>query len=168
MQLRLGIGLSLAAVVAVGSTSAQAAPVVGKSAPALVATELDGTTFDLAAERGKVTIVNFWATWCGPCRIEMPRLNEFYRKHHAEGIDVIGLSVDRTRDIGDVRKIMQAVDYPAALSRTAKANGFGDPRVLPITYIVDATGVLKAVIEPDAAGITEQKLDDLVLPLLHE
>ncbi len=58
---------------------------VGQPAPALVAQELSGQTFDLAAQRGKVVVINFWATWCPPCRKEMPALDAFYRKYHSQG-----------------------------------------------------------------------------------
>jgi hypothetical protein len=59
---------------------ARAAPEIGKAAPELVVTELDGQTFDLAKLRGKVVLVSYWATWCAPCRKDMPKLDAFYRR----------------------------------------------------------------------------------------
>src|SRR6516162_6561310 len=77
-------------------TLASAEP--GQPAPALTVATLNGNTFDLSAQRGKVTIVNFWAAWCPPCRKEMPTLDAFYRRYHAQGLEMIGLSADRPHD----------------------------------------------------------------------
>ena len=79
------------------------------AAPALVATALDGQTFDLAKLRGKVVLVNFWATWCAPCRKEMPTLDAFYRRYRAQGFEMIGVSVDFARDAGKMR--LEGKDY---------------------------------------------------------
>src|SRR5579862_1980932 len=95
---------------------------VGQPAPALIAPQLDGRTFDLAAERGKVVIVNFWASWCGPCRAEMPLLNRFYLAHRAQGLALLGVSVDDRHDRKQVLEIMRQFAYPAVLAATAKVN----------------------------------------------
>src|ERR1700746_839679 len=110
---------------------------IGQAAPALVVQELSGQTFDLAAQRGKVVIVNFWATWCPPCRKEMPALDAFYRKYHLRGLEMIGVSVDRPRDASEVHRVMQSFSYPAGIVDDAKINGFGTPDSLPITFVVD-------------------------------
>ncbi|MBV8454651.1 MAG: TlpA family protein disulfide reductase [Deltaproteobacteria bacterium] len=141
---------------------------LGQPAPALVVEELNGNTFDLAAQRGKVTIVNFWATWCPPCRKEMPALDQFYRRYHAQGLEMIGLSADRPHDRSDVIKVMQLFSYPAAMLDDAKSNGFSDPSALPVTYVVDAQGVVRAKLTPDEKPVTEQSLAAAVLPLLPQ
>jgi cytochrome c biogenesis protein CcmG, thiol:disulfide interchange protein DsbE len=139
---------------------------VGEKAPALIVPELSGQIFDLGALRGRVLVVNFWATWCPPCRKEMPTLNAFYERYHRQGLEMIGLSVDRSRDESDVRKVMQSFSYPAAMLDDAENNGFGSPTELPVTYVVDAEGVVRAKLTPDSNPITEKSLDDAVLPLL--
>jgi cytochrome c biogenesis protein CcmG, thiol:disulfide interchange protein DsbE len=73
-----------------------AGDLVGQSAQALIVTTLDGKTVDLASLRGKVVLVNYWATWCAPCREEMPTLSAFYRAYHERGLEMIGISVDQT------------------------------------------------------------------------
>ena len=139
---------------------------LGQPAPALVIEELNGNTFDLAALRGKVTIVNFWATWCPPCRKEMPALDAFYRRYHAQGLEMIGLSADRPHDRSEVIRVMQSFSYPAAMLDDAKSDGFGDPSALPVTYVIDTNGVLRVKFTPDDKPLTEQSLTDSVLPLL--
>ena len=138
---------------------------VGQPAPPLVVTQLDGRTFDLKALRGKVVIVNVWATWCSPCRAEMPRLAAFYRRYHAQGVELLGLSVDEASDLATVRQVMQGVGYPAALATTAKVNGFGPPVAVPVTWIIDATGVVRARLMSGTA-VTDESLSQAVLPLL--
>jgi cytochrome c biogenesis protein CcmG, thiol:disulfide interchange protein DsbE len=136
---------------------------VGQPAPALTAPELDGKTFDLAALRGKVVIVNFWATWCGPCRAEMPLLNRFYLEHRAQGLALVGVSVDDRHDRKEVAEVMRQFAYPAVLASSAGANGFGPPLAVPMTWIIDANGVVRARL---VSAVTEQALSAAVLPLL--
>jgi peroxiredoxin len=96
----------------------------------------------------------------------MPALDAFYRRYHAMGVDMIGISADRPRDRSDVVKVMQGFTYPAAMMRDADPNGFGAPEALPETFVVDQTGVVRAMFRPDQTGVTEQSLAAAVLPLL--
>jgi thiol-disulfide isomerase/thioredoxin len=161
--------LSTAAAVLGGGWAAFAAsaPEVGRAAPPLVVPQLDGRTFDLAALRGKVVIVNFWATWCSPCRAEMPLLDSFYRRHHARGLELLGLSVDDAHDKAEVARIMSRLSYPAALAANAKVNGFGPPLAVPTTWIIDSAGIVRARLMAGNA-VTEQALEQIVLPLLAQ
>lgn len=145
---------------------ALAAAEVGQPAPPLATTELDGQSFDLAALHGKVVIVNFWATWCVPCRAEMPALNTFYREYHDQGLEMIGISADRPRDRSDVVRMMQSFAYPAAMLRDAKVNGFGAPEAIPVTFVVDRAGTVRAMFRADQTEVTQQSLGAAVLPLL--
>jgi len=61
-------------------------------------TAVDGTAFDLAKWRGKVVLVDFWATWCGPCRRAVPAVVNIYRKQHDKGFEIVGISLDKDRD----------------------------------------------------------------------
>jgi thiol-disulfide isomerase/thioredoxin len=143
-------------------TRARAAPEMDQPAPALIATALDGQIFDLAKLRGKVVLVNFWATWCAPCRREMPILDAFYRRYRGQGLELIGISVDFARDSAKMRKAAGAVSYPTAMASDIPVNGFGPPEGVPVTYVVDAEGVVR-----DKFIATPSKLlHNVVIPLL--
>ncbi len=138
----------------------------GDAAPALHVVTLDGKPFDLASLHGKVVVFNLWATWCPPCRDEMPQLDAFYRKYAARGVVVFGLSEDSIDQADEVRETMKPFTYPAALAQGAQENGFRTPRVLPITYVIDAEGVIRAKLWPGGTPVTEANLEQAVEPLL--
>ena len=143
-------------------TPARAAPEMDHPAPPLIATALDGQTLDLAKLRGKVILVNFWATWCAPCRREMPVLDAFYRRYREHGLELIGISVDFARDGAKMRKAGGAVSYPTAMANDMSVNGFGPPEGVPVTYVIDVEGIVR-----DKFIATPNKLlHDVVIPLL--
>ena len=150
------------------SSPAYAAVDVGQPAPDLVVDRLDGQAFDLANQRGEVTIINFWATWCEPCRKETPALQAVYRRYHADGLEMIGLSADRAHERAEVAKAAASFGYPVAMLEDTEDNGFGSPAELPQTYVVDRNEIIRAVFLPDKGALTEQALTDAVLPLLAE
>ena len=141
---------------------ARAAPEIGKAAPALVITELGGQTFDLAKLRGKVVLVNYWATWCAPCRKDMPKLDAFYRSHHQQNLEIIGISVDRQGDLAKVRKVMASLAYPVAILKDITVDGFGPPEGVPITWIIDVDGQVR----DRMIDVRDELLRGIVVPLL--
>jgi thiol-disulfide isomerase/thioredoxin len=142
--------------------AAWAAPIVDQSAPSLILTQLNGEPFDLSKLRDKVVLVNYWATWCAPCRKEMPILDSFYRKHHGQGLEMIGISADRPQDFAKMRKISGSLAYPTATLDQVTDNGFGPPEGFPVTYVIDRNGVIR----DKFIDVREQLLTDVVLPLL--
>jgi thiol-disulfide isomerase/thioredoxin len=138
----------------------------GDAAPALKGTTLDGKPFELAALKGKVVVVNLWATWCGPCREEMPSLDAFAGQYAARGVVVVGLDEDDPKDADEVRKVMAAFHYPALMAANAATDDFHQPRVLPMTYVIDARGVIRARLWPAGTPVTAASLEKAVTPLL--
>jgi len=108
-----------------------AATEVGQTAPPLIVRELDGQSFDLAAQRGKVVLVDFWATWCPPCRQEMPVLDAVYRRYRDQGLAVIGVSVDSSHDRSAVGKLMQAFAYRRRCCAMRRQTGSGHRQRCP-------------------------------------
>jgi len=158
---RLAVGVAILWL-APASDPARAAPEIDKAAPALVVTELDGGTFDLAKLRGKVVLVSYWATWCAPCRKDMPKLDAFYRRYHPQNLEIIGISVDRQSDLKKVRKVMASLAYPVAVLKDVSVDGFGKPEGVPITWIIDADGKVR----DRMIDVRDELLNGLVVPLL--
>jgi peroxiredoxin len=86
--------------------------VVGQTAPAITLTTLDGTRIDTANLRGKVVIVTFWATWCEPCREELPLLSRYAADHAAQGLVVLGFSLDTAEAREQVAAIARTLSFP--------------------------------------------------------
>jgi cytochrome c biogenesis protein CcmG/thiol:disulfide interchange protein DsbE len=146
--------------------AAHAAPVIGRPAPPLVGQTLNGQRFDLSALRGRVVVVNLWATWCGPCREEMPALDAFSRRYAPRGVVVIGLDEDKPQALPMAERIMNGAAYPALPAATAQADGFGMPPSLPVTVIIGPDGVVRTIFSGVNGLLTEQTLAALVEPLL--
>jgi cytochrome c biogenesis protein CcmG/thiol:disulfide interchange protein DsbE len=142
-------------------------PEEGKAAPALQARLLDGSQFSLADQTGKVVIVNFWATWCAPCRAEMPALDTYYQRHKAEGLELVAISMDEPKDEAKVREVMRAFAFPAALTRDAQFKGYGRVWRLPLTFVIDRHGVLRKESWYGDPGIDGPLLEKTITPLLN-
>jgi thiol-disulfide isomerase/thioredoxin len=110
------------------------------AAPAFGVKGIDGSTVNLAAARGKVVLLNFWATWCGPCRMEVPDLVELQKKYQ-DRLQVIGLVIDDT-DEDAVRKFAKrySINYPVAMATDEMRFQFGGVPALPTSFIIDAQG----------------------------
>lgn len=137
---------------------------VGKPVPGFEAQDLGGKTVRLESFKGKYVLVDFWATWCAPCIAELPRLQEAYRKYHASGFEILGVSLDETRtavvDFVKVRKL----PWPQLHNGTAGADlvdAFGVSSI-PATYLVDPEGT---IVRLDLRGpALESTLSRLIKP----
>jgi cytochrome c biogenesis protein CcmG/thiol:disulfide interchange protein DsbE len=125
--------------------------------PRYALTALDGTPLSPDALRGKVVLINFWATWCLPCRVEMPLLQRMAERHREAGLIVVGLSVDRGAE-ESVRTFLRerGVTYPVAVVGSDVERAFGGVRGYPTSILVDRDGVVRhVVIGPLAAASFE-------------
>lgn len=114
---------------------------VGDTMPGYSAQYLDGKPFVLSSEAGKVVFVNVWATWCGPCRMEIPELQELHDKYSSRGFNVVGVSIDDT-GVEDVRKFVdqQKIGYPIVIDAEGKLANILQTTVLPTSVILDRNG----------------------------
>ena len=137
-----------------------------RPAPELSATLLDGRSFTLHQVAGKVLIVNFWATWCAPCREEMPALEAFRSKYHGRGIEVLAISLDEPRNLPAVRTTLQVYGFEAALSAQTSYEGYGRIWRLPTTFVIDREGRLRTELTTGTAPVDLAWLERHVAPLL--
>jgi len=132
-------------------------PLMDKSAPAFALDDLSGKKVSLGSYRGKAVLVNFWATWCGPCKVETPWLVELRDKYAAQGFEVLGVDTEaddlKPDDAGGWAKNKAAVskfiadervDYPMLLDGDSISHDYGDPDALPASFFVDRSGKIVA------------------------
>ena len=138
----------------------------GEPAPAIEATTWNGGHFSLAGERGHVVIVHFWASWCTPCRLEMPILDAYYRQHRGDGVDVLAINMDDKDAMAEAHAAMQGFAFPAASYADAHAEGWGRIWKLPLTFVIDRNGVVRRDAFTAAPKVDAAVLDVEVTPLL--
>ncbi len=154
------IALFLASVL----SPALAEPRLQERAPALTVPLADGRDFDLDAMRGKVVLIAFWATWCGPCLEEMPALEKYYGEHKVDGFEVIALSVDKPANRAKAFRVLAKLSFPGAILSDATSNGFGIPEAVPVSYLVDAQGIVRN----QFVAVDVSLLNEVVTPLLKK
>jgi thiol-disulfide isomerase/thioredoxin len=113
----------------------------GQSAPDFELQSLDGKSVKLSDLRGKAVLLNFWATWCGPCKIEMPLFVELQKQYGPDGFQIVGVAMDDSspEDIGKFVKEM-GINYPILLGKEAVGQRYGGVGVLPTTFFIDRDG----------------------------
>lgn len=112
-----------------------------RKAPNFSLKAIDGKTIELSKLKGKTVIVNFWATWCGPCRAEIPGFLEVYEKYKSKGLEIVGVSLDQG-GWDDVKPFVKKfnISYPVVLGNEKISREYGDIEAIPTTFIVDKNG----------------------------
>ena len=138
--------LSLGLMLMVGPDTEATALLVGKPAPDFMLHGSSGNHVHLADYRGKAVLVNFWATWCGPCRVEIPWFVEFDRSYRDRGFAVIGVSLD-AEGWSAVRPFVEQknVSYPVVLGDDRISQQYGGIDSLPTSFVLDRAGKIVAV-----------------------
>lgn len=167
LSIRRRLFLGLAAASLPGLASA-ADLTVGAPAPIIRARLLDGSEMVVGGASGKVTIVNFWATWCAPCREEMPAIQAYYDKHKDEGLQVLAISMDKPSTVAEARRVAQSFSFPVALQSDADFKGLGRIWRMPSTFVVDAQGILRRNGHVGEPTVDLASLEAQVTPLLRK
>jgi len=137
-------------------------PLRGKPAPAFTLVDLDGRKVSLSDFKGHPLVVNFWATYCPPCKLEMPWLEDFSRKYASDGFEVVGVTYDSEVGRDTIAKDTQklGVTYPILLSDPkAEKDYLSDSEVLPMSFYVDRAG---KIIEVTAGMGSKDELEAMV------
>jgi thiol-disulfide isomerase/thioredoxin len=129
---------------------------------------LDGARIDSESLKGKVVLVHFWASWCAPCREELPAIEAFYQAHAKDGLEIVAVSLDDDADKSKVRDFVRPYAFPVAMMRDARMDGFGRIWVLPLSILIDRQGRIRKADWTGEQGIDAMRLNSIVLPLLSE
>lgn len=138
---------------------------VGRPAPEIVVERLNGKSLSLSSLRGKVVLLDVWASWCGPCKQELPMLDAIAGRLRGQGVEVLAVSVDQQRE--NVVKFMESRAHwsltVAHDPRGAIADTF-QPDKMPTSYVIDRAGIIRHVnsgFEPADAPVIERRLAEL-------
>jgi len=157
----MAAALALAPAVAPAVAGAKAIA-VGDRAPEFELTLIDGAKVPLSSLRGQVVVLNFWATWCGPCRTELPLLDRYYELNKRHGLSVFAITTQDSLPLSRLKTLFAAMKMPSA--RRIKGP-YPILRGLPTNYVIDRAGVVRYA----ASGAFDlDTLNTVLVPLLRE
>jgi len=163
----LRAGLLVTSVLLAGLLHAMPAQVgvLHKQAPEFVRNDLSGKKVDLNAYRGKVVLLNFWATWCGPCQVELPRFSVWQKQYGPAGLQVIAVSMDD--ESTGVRPVVRKLklDFPVVMGDEKLGILYGGVLGLPVTFLIGRDGRVSAKFE---GGADLQALESRIKQLLAQ
>lgn len=161
---KICMGLALSAFAAVSLASSG---LTGQPAPDFALKSSTGANLRLSEYRGDVVMINFWATWCGPCRQEMPLLDELSSRYERVGFKLLGVNIDddSNRAMAMIEEL--GVSFPVLFDARKEVSKMYDVSAMPVTVIVDREGTVRYVHHGYKPGYEEKYLDQ-VRSLLRE
>ena len=155
-KLALGLVFSILA-----ATSLAASGMEGQVAPDFVLKSTSGENLRLSEYRGDVVMINFWATWCGPCRQEMPLLDELYRRYHRVGFHLLGVNIDD--DTARALRMVEELDlhFPVVFDTRKEVSRLYNVEAMPATILVDREGNIRHVHHGYKPGYEDKYLDQI-------
>jgi cytochrome c biogenesis protein CcmG/thiol:disulfide interchange protein DsbE len=164
--LTLGAALTLPALPRPASATHEL--MVGKPAPPIALRTLDEREITLQSLAGQVVILTFWATWCEPCREELPLLSRYAAEHVRDRLAVLGFCLDEPENFPAVKKVADTLNFPVGFLGSAWAGGYGRMWRLPVSFVVDRDGKLaENGWEVGDPVWTHERLQRVVDPLLR-
>jgi len=136
----IGVFLLLGKVTPHRTVEIPTSSLVGQTVPEFSGQTTDGKTFRLSDYKGKVVLVNFWATWCGPCHMEMPDLVKLQQKYDSRGFTIIGLADDDNLETVAASAKESNLNYPVLLLPSGVRETFGGVPALPTSFLLDRSG----------------------------
>jgi cytochrome c biogenesis protein CcmG/thiol:disulfide interchange protein DsbE len=141
---------------------------VGQPAPTATLTTLDGKSLSTSDLKGHVVILTFWATWCVPCREELPLLSSYAAEHAAQGLSVLGFTLNTPDELDQVRAVAETLSFPVGFLERSSAPGYGRIWRIPVNFTIDRTGRLVDDGWKDRHPVwTHERLTRIVTPLLE-
>lgn len=124
----------------------------------------DGRGILLSKLKGKVVVLNFWATWCPPCREEVPGFLEVYEKYRSKGLEIVGLSIEQGKQTEVISFIsFYKISYPVCFADSAIVSDYGPIDYIPTTFIVNKDG---DIVHKQVGAMSSAQLEELIKPLL--
>jgi cytochrome c biogenesis protein CcmG/thiol:disulfide interchange protein DsbE len=140
---------------------------VGGVAPPARLVTIDGEAISTSDLLGSVVILTFWATWCVPCREELPLLSSYGEQHAKEGLRILGFSLDGADQIDQVRDVAKTLSFPVGLFEQSSAPGYGRIWRLPVSFTLDRTGrLVNDGWKEKNPTWTAERLEQIVTPIL--
>jgi peroxiredoxin len=152
----IGVLLSVFAATSIASSGLE-----GQAAPDFALKSSSGENLRLSEYRGDVVMINFWATWCGPCRQEMPLLDELYARYQRVGFNLLGVNID-----DDSRRAMQMVEelginFPVLFDARKEVSELYEVEAMPVTVLVDREGTVRYIHHGYKPGYEDTYLDQI-------